>query len=68
MSATAAPELLEWIWAVFEGELGFGAREVRLSDEEAAAVRRTWPSASLTPLPQTGNEKNWYTLSFSSFS
>lgn len=68
MSKTAASELLEWIWAVFEGELGFGSREVRLSDEEAETVRQAWPSAALTPLPRNGGEKNWYTLSFSSFS
>lgn len=61
-------EPLEWLWAVFEGEPGCGVREVRLSDEEAEAVRRTWPAASLTPLPCSGCGKNWYTLSFASFS
>lgn len=68
MSMTAAPDLLEWIWAVFEGEPGCGSREVRLSDEEAEAVRQAWPSATLTLLSRSGGEKNWYTLSFSSFS
>lgn len=63
MTTTLTPALHELIFNVFEGEL-WGARELRLSDEEAESIRRICPSLSLTPLPYSGGDKDWYELKF----
>jgi hypothetical protein len=57
------PALHELIFDVFEGELG-GAREIRLSKEEAEAIRKNYPSVHLTPLPHGGGGKGWYEMKF----
>lgn len=63
MTTTLTPALHELIFHVFEGEL-CGAREIRLSQEEAESIRHTCPSLSLTPLPYGGGDKGWYELKF----
>lgn len=61
---TVSTDLHELIFEVFDGELGFGAREVRLSEDEAEALRRTCPAVRLTPLPYSGGGKTWYEMNF----
>ena len=61
---TVSTELHELIFEAFDGELGFGAREIRLSAAEAEALRQTCPAVRLTPLPYSGGGKTWYEMDF----
>lgn len=44
----------------FDGEPGYGCRELRLSEEEAECLKLQWPEARLEELAAADCGKQWY--------